>query len=87
MRDTFKSIGVENIICRNEITSKLVASYIFEPDAAVFTESLMSTSVSENDYDIIEYKVNEANPYNGSNFIESFIKLKSNLLLIDVLFR
>lgn len=77
LRETFHSIGVDYVISRNEIASKLVASYIFEPDVALFTEDLMSTSISSEDYDLLEFKVIDNNPYLDSDYMEAFIDIKS----------
>lgn len=77
LKETFQAIGVTYAISKNEIASKLVASYIFEPDVAHITEDLMSTIINENDYDILEYLVKEENPYAGKNYIDAFIDIKT----------
>ena len=76
LKETFHSIGVNHIISKNDITSRMVASYIFEPDVAIFTEDLIETSVKENDFDINEYKVTEINPYLNMDYIDAFTDLK-----------
>lgn len=76
LKETYNSIGVKYIVSKTEITSRLVASYIFEPDVACFTEDLMATSIHENDYDMQEYKVTEDNPYLNNDYLDAFIEVK-----------
>jgi len=76
LKDTFRTAGVTYVIARNEIASKLVASYIFEPDVADLNIDLISTSRSETEYDIQEYCVLEKNPYNGSKYLDAFYGIK-----------
>jgi len=78
LKETFKSVGVDHSISKNDITSKMVASYIFEPDVALFTEDLMETSVKDNDFDINQFKVTECNPFLNKNYIDAFIGLKKD---------
>lgn len=76
LKETFKSVGVDHSISKNDITSKMVASYIFEPDVALFTEDLMETSVKDDDFDINQFKVIECNPFLNKDYIDAFIGLK-----------
>ncbi len=76
LKQTFITAGVTFAVSKNEIASKLVASYIFEPDVAYITEDLMSTAINEFDYDILEYKVVEGNPFIGKSYLNVFVELK-----------
>jgi len=76
LQDTFKSAGVTYAIARNEIASKMVASYMFEPDVANLNYDLISSSRSMADHDVGEFKVLESNKYAGKDYIEVFIDLK-----------
>lgn len=76
LKETFQSIGINYIISRNQIASKLLGSYIFEPDVANFTEELITTSREEEDLDIFQLHVNAVNPYANKEFLESFIDIK-----------
>ena len=78
LKETFQSIGVNHVISKNDITSKMVASYIFEPDVAAFTEDLIETSVKEDDFDMNEYKVTEINPFLNMDYMNAFIALKKD---------
>lgn len=78
LKETFQSVGVNYIVSKNDITSKLVASYIFEPDVAVFTEDLIETAVDKNDFDMHEFKITQKNPYLNMDYMDVFIKLKND---------
>ncbi len=78
LKDTFQAAGVTFSISNQEVASKLVASYNFEPDVAYFTEDIMSSAMDENDNDLVEYKVNTKNPYLNKNYFDSFIDLKKS---------
>jgi voltage-gated potassium channel len=52
LKETFRAAGVTHIIARDEISSKLVASYIFEPDVADLNIDLLSSAGKDMDYDI-----------------------------------
>lgn len=86
LKQTFLNAGVTHIVARNELASKLVASYVFEPEVATFTEDLMSTAINEFDYDIQQYYVNEKNIYLGKHYKEVFVDLKNdyNVILIGI---
>jgi voltage-gated potassium channel len=86
LKETFNSAGVTYAISKNEIASKLVASYIFEPDVADITEDFMSTAINANDYDIQEYRVTEKNPYLGKDYVDAFLDMKPtfNSILLGI---
>ncbi len=78
LKDTFITAGVKYVISRNEIASKLVASYIFEPDVAELNQDLMSAALTAEEFDNQEYKVIDQNPYLNKDYLEAFIDLKQN---------
>ncbi len=78
LKNTFHSAGTTYTVSKNEISSKLLASYIFEPDVATYSEDIMSYAVSENDYDIKEYKVIGQNPFCHKTYIDTFYGIKKN---------
>lgn len=86
LKSTFKAAGVTYAIARNEIASKMVASYMFEPDVANLNNDLISSSRGELDYDMQEYMVNENNAYAGKNYLDAFIdmKKKHNAILVGL---
>lgn len=86
LRETFHSAGVTYPISKLEISSKLLASYIFEPDVAAFGEELMSYAESDNDFDIKQFYVKELHEYAGKSYDEAFFDLKKrfNTILIGL---
>lgn len=86
LKSTFKAAGVTYAIARNEIASKMVASYLFEPDVANLNNDLISSSRGKLDYDMQEYRVLEHNTYMGKNYLEVFIDMKKthNAILVGL---
>ncbi|MEM8964808.1 MAG: potassium channel family protein [Bacteroidota bacterium] len=76
LRETFAATGVRYVVSKTEIASRLVASYTFEPDVAMMAESLMTSALEGEDYDLLEYCVTEQNPYVGHDYLDAFISLK-----------
>lgn len=86
LKETYLSIGVKYIISKTDIASRLVASYIFEPDVACLTEDFMATSIEEDDYDIQEYKIIENNEFIDKKYFEVFVDIKKscNAVLLGI---
>ena len=86
LKQTFIDSGVSNIISTQDISSKLLASYMFEPDVAFYSESILSYAHSDSDYDIKQLIVTEQNPYNGKSYQDVFFDLKRryNTVLIGI---
>ena len=86
LKSTFLSAGVANTISTKEISSKLLASYMFEPDVATYSESILSYAKSDTDYDIKQLVITERNPYVGKAYQDVFFDLKKryNSILIGV---
>ncbi|MCB0483515.1 MAG: NAD-binding protein, partial [Flavobacteriales bacterium] len=86
LKETFQTAGVTYTVSKHEIASRLLASYIFEPDVARFAEDIMSFAESDDDYDIKEFRVTKKNPYAGKTYGEAFydFKKKSNALLVGI---
>jgi len=76
LKQTFIAAGVTYVIARNEIASKLVASYIFEPDVADLNIELISSAGAKTDFDILEYEVVPNNPYINKDGHTIFHSLK-----------
>ena len=79
LKETFEAAGVTHVISKLEIVSKLVASYIFEPDVAELNLDLLDSSKTEEDYDVLEFLVIDSNPYIGKNGKELFHELKNDV--------
>ncbi|MCF8298778.1 MAG: NAD-binding protein [Saprospiraceae bacterium] len=76
LKNTFLAAGVKYVVSSNEIASKLVASYIFEPDVAELNIDLLSSAQTEFEFDNQEYKVIDQNPYLGKDYIDAFVDIK-----------
>ncbi len=79
LKSSFNYLGVQFIIPKKEIVSKFIASYIFEPNVALLTEDLISTSTEKSNLDICETQLSESSEHVNTNFIDTFIKLKKDL--------
>ena len=77
LKETFHSAGVKYVISKNDIASKLVASFIYEPEVAAFTEDIMASAVHPtNDFDMQQFRVIEGNPYLGKDCSHIFLDMK-----------
>lgn len=86
LKNTFIAAGVANTISKHEISSRLLASYMFEPDVASYSESIMSFAQTDTDYDIKQFYITAKNPYLGKSYQEAFYDLKKryNTILIGI---
>ncbi|HOE05458.1 MAG TPA: ion channel [Bacteroidales bacterium] len=86
LKDTFHAAGITFSVSNNEVASKLVASYIFEPDVANFTEDIMASAHANDDYDMVEYAIHYNNPYVDKDYFEAFLDLKEkyNCVLLGI---
>ena len=86
LKNTFVEAGVKNTISKFEISSKLLASYIFEPDVALYSESIMSYAKGDRDYDMKQLLVTKNNPFVGHAYQEVFFEMKKryNSVLIGI---
>ncbi len=89
LKNTFINAGVTNAISPDEISSKILASYMFEPDVASYTEDIMSFAHTPTDYDIKQFLVTYDNPYLNKSYHKSFVDVKSryNGILIGMVKR
>ncbi|MEM9674200.1 MAG: potassium channel family protein [Bacteroidota bacterium] len=78
LKETFAATGVRYVVSKTEIASRLVASYTFEPDVAMMAESLMTSALEGEDYDLLEYRVTQQNPYLNQDYLDAFISLKKD---------
>jgi len=76
LKQTFVAAGVTYALSKNEIASKLLASYIFEPDVAVFNEEIIAVAETDELYDIKEYQVLRSNPYVDMPYEKVFFDIK-----------
>lgn len=76
LKETMYSAGATYVVPERDISSKLIASFVFEPDVARFTEDLITTADNDEAFDIFEFRVTENNPYIHHPFIDVFIDIK-----------
>ncbi|WP_054651943.1 potassium channel family protein [Salidesulfovibrio brasiliensis] len=84
LKETFESAGVHFTISRNEVASKIVASYIFEPSVARFNEDLLASATGHNDYDIQQYLITESCRYAKKSYGEVFSDLRDTLNVLCI---
>lgn len=86
LKATFANAGCTYAISKNEISSKLLASYIYEPDVALLSEELIAYAHEGHEYDIKEFLVRENNPLAGVAYEKAFfdIKKQSNVILFGL---
>ena len=84
LKGTFENAGIKHVVSPLEVTSKLVASYIFEPEVATYTEDLISSSKNEEDSDIQQYKIIADSFYQNKSFNNAFHELKDNYNAIAI---
>ncbi|MGQ1788364.1 potassium channel family protein [Saccharicrinis sp. GN24d3] len=82
LKETLENTGVNHVVARHDVASRMVASFLFEPHVAEFTTDLISTGVNEYDQDIQQFKVSEENPYNGQKYLDAFMNMKKELNVI-----
>ncbi|MEM6735295.1 MAG: NAD-binding protein, partial [Bacteroidota bacterium] len=86
LKKTFQSAGVTYALCKHEIASRLLASYIFEPDVAEYSEEILAYPETSENYDIKQYMILENNPFNGKPYDQVFYEMKKqfNAVLIGI---
>lgn len=86
LKPTLLEAGATYVLSKTEIAAKLLASYIFEPDVAVFNEEIIAVAEEEHMYDMKQYRVTKENPYNGMFYDKIFydIKKECNAILVGI---
>jgi voltage-gated potassium channel len=86
LKGTFSNAGCTYTISKNEISSKLLASYIYEPDVAILSEELIAYAHEGHEYDMKEFLIRGNNPLVGLTYEKAFFDLKkqSNVILFGL---
>ena len=86
LKSTFANAGCTYAISKNEISSKLLASYIYEPDVAILSEELIAYAHEDHEYDMKEFLIKEGNPLIGTPYEKAFFDLKkqTNVILFGL---
>ncbi len=86
LKSTFMHAGATYTISKNEISSKLLASYIYEPYVAFFSEELIAYAHEADEYDMKQFLVKQDNVYANTPYNKAFFDLKKdyNVVLIGL---
>lgn len=86
LKSTFQHAGVTYAISKNEISSKLLASYIYEPDVALFSEEILAYAHEDDEYDMKQVVIKSGNPFADTFYEKAFFELKKdyNVILIGI---
>src|SRR5258708_2339314 len=86
LKSTFMHAGVTYTISKNEISSKLLASYIYDPDVASFSEELIAYAHEADEYDMKQFLFKQDNVYANTPYNKAFFDLKKdyNVVLIGL---
>lgn len=86
LKETFHSAGVTFVISKEEIASQLLASYIFEPQVALFNTDILSGATTNDDFDVQQYKILDKNVFLGMDCdkISNDIRSKTRALLVGI---
>jgi voltage-gated potassium channel len=86
LKNTFHTAGVTYAISKNEISSKLLASYIYEPDVALFSEEIIAFAHTHEEYDMKQFLVTSDNPFRGMPYEKAFfdVKKQCNVIMIGI---
>jgi voltage-gated potassium channel len=86
LKSTFVNAGATYAISKNEISSKLLASYIYEPDVAILSEEIIAFAHEDHEYDMKEFLITGDNPFIGMPYEKAFFDLKKqcNVILIGM---
>ncbi len=86
LKSTFVTAGVTYAISKNEISSKLLASYIYEPDVAILSEEIIAYAHEDHEYDMKEFLIVGNNPMIRMPYEKAFSDLKKqcNVVLIGI---
>lgn len=57
LKKTVQNAGVSYVISPNEIVGRMIASATFEPDVSLFLEDILSTTTSDDDMDLQEFRL------------------------------
>lgn len=76
--ETFRHAGADEVVFKDEMAAKLVASYVFEPDVAEYTEELLSSTRDDDSVDIKEYKVVSNNVFIDRPYEEAFFEIREH---------
>lgn len=84
LKQTFRSAGVTWPLSRFEITSKVIASLLYEPDVADLMLELLAATRGTGNYDIQQYLIGAKNAWGDRTFGEAFEHFKSEYNIVPI---
>lgn len=86
LKQTFYNSGVHYCISKEEISAKLLSSFLFERDVAAYSRDLLTTSQTNNEQDIRQMHLPTGAAFVGQTFQQAFFALYSdyNALLVGL---
>jgi len=84
LEDTFYTAGVTYAVSTRNLSSKLTASHLFEPEVANYTSDLLSASHESEEHDIQQYELLDSNEYVGQTWGDLFWALKEDLNCVPI---
>lgn len=79
LEETFYTAGVTYAVSTRNLSAKLTASHLFEPEVATYTSDLLSASDQPGDHDIQQYELLPSSEYVGKTWGDLFWDLKQKL--------
>ncbi len=77
LEQTFKNAGVSYAVSKFVVASKLVTSYMYESDVALFEDDILRGTQRDEDYDLQQYLISEECKYLNSTYDEAFWEIKN----------
>lgn len=84
LQQTFENAGVNYTISKSDVSSKMLASYIFEPDVARFNEDLLASASGQDDFDVQQYRIMPKCCFAGKSFGDVFQSLRDECNAIAI---
>ena len=82
LKETFCNIGVQYPLSKNEIAAKIISSFLFEKDVALFCQDLIASAEDELDYDLQQYKILKGTPFCDMEYGDAFKQLRNDYNVI-----
>lgn len=84
LKDTFYTAGVTYAVSPRNLSPKLTASHLLEPEAAAYTSDLLSASEKPGDHDIQQYELINGHEYVGKTWNALFWTLKDEYNCVPI---
>lgn len=86
LEQTFVTAGVSYVVSAESIASKIVTSYLYEPDVATYEVDLLAGTEEDGDHDVQQYRIKSDCQFAGQDFRDVFwaVKNEVNCLVIGL---